>query len=183
MQECLVISPSGWWLRHSTSAGQPLREGNEGEPGDHWGSSGFCSSPPAAAAREDGGEAGSCQRVAGTACVCVPVCARVCPCVQVRERDRGVAAVSPSNHCQPIPLVQVAASLMYWQSGQSESIDTTSVRSWLTSIGLPMYMDSFAEAGFTQVDHLPWLTDSHYKQLELNDPLHKEYIVEGLKRL
>ena len=46
-----------------------------------------------------------------------------------------------------------------------------------------MYMDSFAEAGFTRVDHLWWLGDSHYKQLELNDPLHREYIMAGLKRL
>ena len=57
------------------------------------------------------------------------------------------------------------------------------MNAWLTSIGLPMYVERFAEAGFTMVAHLSQLKDSHYKQLDLNDPLHKEFIVEGLKRL
>lgn len=106
-----------------------------------------------------------------------------CTCMYKRERSHeslfGVAVMSLFSNT----LVQVAASIMYWQFDWS--VASTSVKSFLTSIGLSMYSDNFTEAGLTQVDDLQWLTTDHkrYKQLQLNDPLHKDYIMEGLKRL
>ena len=111
--------------------------------------------------------------------MCVCVCVSVCLSVQVREGE-----AEESLQCLTdvtLAPFQVASSPNYWCSDWS--VDSSSMKAWLTSIGLPMYVERFAEAGFTMVDHLSWLTDSHYKQLDLNDPLHKEFIMEGLKRL
>ena len=109
----------------------------------------------------------------------VHVCVSVCLSAQVRERE-AEESLQCLTDVTLAPL-QVASSPNYWCSDWS--VDSSSVNAWLTSIGLPMYVERFAEAGFTMVAHLSQLKDSHYKQLDLNDPLHKEFIVEGLKRL
>ena len=64
-----------------------------------------------------------------------------------------------------------------------QKIDTSSLKGWLTSIGLPMYYSELTKLGFRSVDSAKRLSTKTYSQIQFRMPLHSQLLQKAVQAL
>ena len=66
---------------------------------------------------------------------------------------------------------------------KSQNVDTSSLKAWLTSIGLPMYYSELTKLGFRSVESAKRLSTKTYSQMQLRMPLHGQLLHKAVQAL
>ncbi|GIY10654.1 SAM and SH3 domain-containing protein 1 [Caerostris extrusa] len=59
----------------------------------------------------------------------------------------------------------------------------SSLHSWLTSLGLPMYADHFESCGVTELHHVASLSEEDLAHLGVRNPYHQVYLQSAIGAL
>ena len=59
----------------------------------------------------------------------------------------------------------------------------TSLVDWLTSLGLPMYIDNLIEEGYDDMDIIPYLSQEHLNYASITKPDHINRLIRSLENM
>ena len=59
----------------------------------------------------------------------------------------------------------------------------SSLVDWLTSLGLPMYIDNLIEEGYDDMDIIPYLSQEHLNYANITKPEHINRLIRSLENM
>lgn len=65
----------------------------------------------------------------------------------------------------------------------NQSVDTSSLKAWTASIGLPMYYPQLTKMGFRTVDGMKRFSPNTYDKLQFRLPLHRTLLQKAILAL
>ena len=58
-----------------------------------------------------------------------------------------------------------------------------SLEAWLTSLGLPMYIESFREVQYDDIEMMPYMEEKHFAYAGVLDPRHMRRLLAAVQNL
>ena len=66
---------------------------------------------------------------------------------------------------------------------KNQNMDTSSLKAWLTSIGLPMYYSELTRLGFRSMESAKRLSTKTYSQMQFRMPMHGQLLHKAMLAL
>lgn len=58
-----------------------------------------------------------------------------------------------------------------------------SLEEWLTSLGLPMYVESLIEVDYDNMADMPYMEERHFQYAGISDPRHMRRLLESVEEM